>query len=64
MFKGGELVDDRHIGKKIKIISNQITRIIEKELSMCGADISSTQSRIIRYLYRETKNRDIFQKGY
>lgn len=55
-------MDDRQIGKRIRIISNQIRRIIEKELSLRGTGISSTQSRIIGYLYRETKNRDIFQK--
>jgi DNA-binding MarR family transcriptional regulator len=55
-------VDDRHIGKRIRIISNQIRRKIERESSNRGVELSSTQSRIIGYLYRESKNRDIFQK--
>ena len=53
---------DRHLGKKIRIISNQIRRKAEKETAKLGIDLPSTQARMIGYIYRESKKRDIFQK--
>lgn len=53
---------DRHLGKKIRIISNQIRRKAEKETVKLGIDLPSTQARMLGFIYRESKKRDIFQK--
>ncbi len=53
---------ERHLGKNIRIISNQIRRRAEKEIAKAGIDLPSTQARILGFIYRESFNRDIFQK--
>ena len=44
------------------MLSNQIRRKIKKELAERSIEVSSIQSRIIGFLYKESFKRDIFQK--
>lgn len=52
--------DKKHIGKKINILSNEIRRKIDNEVSKYG--ITGAQGKIIGFLYFESKKRNIFQK--
>lgn len=61
-MKGSEVVDDRHIGKKLRIISNQIKRKVEKKAASYGLEVTSAQARIIGFVYRESLTREIYQK--
>ena len=51
---------DVHIGKEISICSNRIHRKISKEAARYG--LTSIQSRIIGFIYNNSRNKDIFQK--
>lgn len=53
---------ETNIGKYIITASNQLRRVVGKELIKSAIDISGPQSRIIKYLYYEGKHREIFQK--
>ena len=55
-------MEKRNLGRKIRVLSNQIKRKVEKELADQGIKVPSTQSRIIGFLYTESFKRDIFQK--
>lgn len=55
-------METRNLGRKIKVLSNQIRRKIEKELINQGIQVPSAQSRIIGFLYTESFKRDIFQR--
>ena len=55
-------MENRNLGRKIKVLANQIRRKIEKDLANQSIKIPSTQSRIIGFLYKESPKRDIFQK--
>ena len=55
-------MDERHIGKKLRILSNQIRRKIEKETAKSGLEVTSSQARIIHFVYRESLTREIYQK--
>lgn len=54
--------EDRHIGKKIGILSNLIRRRVENKLNQVGMDVSSSQARIIGFVYRESQNRNVYQR--
>ncbi len=54
--------DERHIGKLLKILSNSIRRKIETQLSQRGIEVTSSQSRIIGYVYRQSQVRNVYQK--
>lgn len=49
-----------HIGRIINIFSNRIGRKIGNEVSKYG--LTSIQSRILAFVFRESQKRDIFQK--
>ena len=49
-----------HIGRKISILSNRIHRRLDKGASKFG--ITGVQSRILGFVYHNSKKRDIFQK--
>lgn len=49
-----------HIGKYVISLSHQIRRTIDHQVAQYG--LTSVQSRIICYIYKESKKRDVFQK--
>ena len=51
---------EKQIGKEIIILANRIHRTISKEAAKYG--LTSVQSRIIGFIYRESDKKDIFQK--
>lgn len=51
---------EAHIGRVISILSNRIHRRLDKVASKYG--ITGVQSRILGFLYYNSKKRDIFQK--
>lgn len=55
-------MEKQNLGRKIKVLSNQIRRKVEKDLTDRSIEVPSTQSRIIGFLYKESFKRDIFQK--
>lgn len=55
-------MEKRNLGRKIKVLSNQIRRKVEKDLADRSLEVPSAQSRIIGFLYKESFKRDIFQK--
>ena len=52
--------NERHIGKAINIVSHKIRRKVGKEVSKYG--ITEVQSKIICFIYVNSKKRDVFQK--
>ncbi len=54
--------EERHIGKKLRILSNLVRRKVENELNQRGMEVSSSQARIIGYVYRQSRFRDVYQK--
>jgi DNA-binding MarR family transcriptional regulator len=54
--------EERHFGKMLRILSNLIRRKIENELNQKGMEVTSSQARIIGFVYRQTQNRNIYQK--
>ncbi len=55
-------MEEKYVGQKIRILYNQIRRKIEKETVKSGVEVTSTQARIIGFVYRESSKRDIFHK--
>lgn len=55
-------MEKQDLGRKIKVLSNQIRRKVEKDLTNGSIKVPITQSRIIGFLYKESFKRDIFQK--
>lgn len=54
--------EERHIGKMLRILSNLVRRKIENKLSQSGIEVTSSQGRIISFLYRETQARNVYQR--
>lgn len=54
--------DERHIGKKLKVLSNLVRRKIESELSKRGLEVSGSQGRIISFVYRQSQVRNVYQR--
>lgn len=50
----------RHLGKEVNILSNKIKRRIGSATAEFG--VTSTQAKIVGFIYCESKNRDIFQR--
>lgn len=55
-------MEERIIGKMLRILSNQVRRKIENELNQRGLEVTSSQARIIGFVYRQTQIRNIYQK--
>ena len=53
---------ERHIGKMLRILSNLIRRKIENELSQRGMELTSSQARIIGFVYHEMQIRNVYQR--
>ncbi len=53
---------ERHIGKMLKILSNLIRRKVENELNQRGMEVTSSQARIIGFVYRQTQIRSVYQR--
>ncbi len=54
--------EERHIGKMVRILSNLIRRKVENELSQRGIEVTSSQARIISFVYRQTQIRNVYQR--
>ena len=54
--------EERHIGKLLRILSNLIRRKVENELNQSGVEVTSSQARIISFLYRQTQSRNVYQR--
>lgn len=54
--------EERHIGKMLRILSNLIRRKVENELNQSGMEVTSSQARIISFLYRQTQVRNVYQR--
>lgn len=54
--------EERHIGKMLRILSNLIRRKIENELNQRGVEVTSSQARIISFVYRQTQIRNVYQR--
>lgn len=54
--------EERHIGKMMKILSNLIRRRIENELNLKGMEVTSSQARIISFVYRQSQVRNVYQR--
>ena len=54
--------EEKYLGKMVRILSNLIRRKIENELNQSGIEITSSQARIISFVYRQSKLRNIYQK--
>lgn len=54
--------EERHIGKKLRIFSNLIRRKVENELNQRGMEVSSSQARIIGFVYRQSQLRNVYQR--
>lgn len=52
--------DEFCIGKAIHMVGNQMKRLADNAAAEYG--LTSIQSRIIRFLYLESKKRDVYQK--
>lgn len=55
-------MEEKRLARKIKMLSHQMRRKFEKDLSERGIEVPSTQGMIIGFLYRESFKRDVFQK--
>jgi DNA-binding MarR family transcriptional regulator len=53
---------ERHIGKMMRILSNLVRRKIENELNQRGMEVTSSQARIISYVYRQTQIQNVYQR--
>lgn len=54
--------EEKHLGKMLRILSNLVRRKIENELNQRGMEVSSSQARIIGFVYRQSQNRNIYQR--
>lgn len=54
--------EERHIGKRLRILSNLIRRKVEYKLNQRGIDVTSSQARILGYVYRQSQNRNVYQR--
>jgi DNA-binding MarR family transcriptional regulator len=54
--------EEKHIGKRIRIISNLVRRKIDNELSHKGMELTSSQARIIGFVYRQIPIRNVYQR--
>lgn len=55
-------MEEKYIGKMLRILSNLVRRKIENELSQRGLEVTSSQARIIGFVYRQSQVRNIYQK--
>lgn len=55
-------MEDVYIGKKIRNLSNLIRRKVDKELIDRGIEVTNSQARIIGFVYRESLNRNVYQR--
>lgn len=55
-------MDERHIGKMLRILSNLVRRKVENELNQRGMEVTSSQARIIGFVYRQTQFRNVYQR--
>lgn len=56
------VAEERHIGKRLRILSNLVRRKIENELIQRGMDVTSSQARIIGFVFRESQHRNVYQR--
>lgn len=54
--------EEQHIGKRIRIISNLVRRKIDNVLSQKGMELTSSQARIISFVYRQIPLRNVYQR--
>ncbi len=54
--------EEKHVGKMLKILSNLVRRKIENELNQRGMELTSSQARIIGFVYRQSQLRDVYQR--
>ena len=54
--------EERHIGKTLKILSNLVRRKIENVLNQRGIEVTSSQARIIGFVYIQSQIRDVYQR--
>ncbi|MDF2908664.1 MAG: transcriptional regulator, MarR family [Herbinix sp.] len=54
--------EEQHIGKRIRIISNLVRRKIDNVLSQKGMELTSSQGRIISFVYRQIPIRNVYQR--
>lgn len=57
-----QTIGERHIGKTMRILSNLIRRKIETELNQRGMELTSSQGRIISFVYRQSQVKNVYQK--
>lgn len=55
-------MEEKHIGKMLSILSNLVRRKIENELNQRGMEVTSSQARIISYVYYRTQFQNVYQK--
>ncbi|HKM34769.1 MAG TPA: MarR family transcriptional regulator [Lachnospiraceae bacterium] len=55
-------MEEKHIGKMLRILSNHVRRKIENELNQRGMEVTSSQARIIGFVYRQTQIRNVYQR--
>ena len=53
---------ERHIGKRLGILSNLVRRRIDNELNQSGVEVTGSQARIIGFLYRQIQIRNVYQR--
>lgn len=54
--------DEKHIGKMLRILSNLVRRKVENELNQRGIELTSSQARIIGFVYRISQTRNVYQR--
>lgn len=54
--------DERHIGKTLRILSNLVRRKIESKLNQRGIDLTSSQARIIGFVFHQSQIRNVYQR--
>ncbi len=54
--------EERHLGKMLRILSNLVRRKVENELNQRGMEVTSSQARIIGFVYRQTQIRNVYQR--
>ncbi len=55
-------MEERHIGKMLRILSNLVRRKIENELNQRGMEVTSSQARIISFVYHQAQIRNVYQR--
>lgn len=54
--------EERHIGKRLKVLSNLIRRKVENKITQRGMEVTSSQARIIGFVYRQSQIRNVYQR--